>query len=298
MSGESEKAIAKSLASAGQPDTSQLVRKVDAALVELHGRRLVQLGGDASGLFNHYVALMNQGAIVCTEQIQSYRLVREVLPAYGEYAVLRAGLGELGFLLNGAGFRVVACDPNEARFEAMKAGLDHLAASHVVNRDYFRMVPDLLPDRVDVRPLLGIATVFIFDQPLEADEAFRSGLRQFDGLLINPRLFIRLRDSPSDQREVRAFLHTLGFSKAMEFPGEQMVYFERLSADRDETQYEMPTVRAAAASPGLVDSAAFAPLVQRMMSLVPHVRSPNGRSTWVERRVRNFDLRSAYGNEE
>jgi hypothetical protein len=183
-------------------------------------------------LFSHYAALVRGGAILRIDEIQAFKLVREALPLYAGYAVLRAGLGELAFLINGAGLPVTACEPNAARVEALKAGLGQLVTSKMVDGKIFTIAPGFLPDRVDVRPLLGVATDFVFDLPLEQDQAFCRGLRQFDGLLINPRLFIRLREQPSEQRALTAFLQSLGFAEARKFPIEQMVYFARPPGDQ------------------------------------------------------------------
>lgn len=170
-------AVATSPARIGPLHVAQLIRKVDAALVELHGKRMAELGVDGSGLFSHYAELLRQGAILRADEIHAFKLVREAVPAYGAYAVLRAGLGELAFLINSAGLRVTACEPNAVRVEALKAGLGHLAASKMVDAKIFTIAPGFVPARVDVRPLLGVATDFVFDLPLEQDQAFCRGMR-------------------------------------------------------------------------------------------------------------------------
>jgi len=290
--------ISTSAASIGPLHAAQLVRKVDAALVELHGRRLSEFGTDGSGLFSHYAALVRGGAILRIDEIQAFKLVREALPLYAGYAVLRAGLGELAFLINGAGLPVTACEPNAARVEALKAGLGQLVTSKMVDGKIFTIAPGFLPDRVDVRPLLGVATDFVFDLPLEQDQAFCRGLRQFDGLLINPRLFIRLREQPSEQRALTAFLQSLGFAEARKFPIEQMVYFARPPGDQDQASKALATISVDATSQGSTMDSEFDAMVERVMALVPPAPSPGTGTTWIERRVRKFDLRSTFGNDE
>lgn len=282
----------------GPIHAAQLVRKVDAALVEFHGKRLSELGVDGSGLFAHYANLLSQGAILRPDEIEAFRLVREALPAFHGYAVLRAGLGELAFLLNGAGLCVTACDPNAARIEALKAGLDHLMALKVVDGHTFGIVSGFVPDRFDGQPLLGVATDFVFNLPLENDQAFCRGLRQFDGLLINPRLFIRLREQPAEQRAVAAFLQALGFAEIRTFAAEQLVYFARSPVPQEPLSPEMPTLSAGVAPPEATADPGFDTLVERVMALVPPAPAPGTGTTWIERRVRTFDLRSTFGNDE
>ena len=291
-------ASATSPARLGPLHAAQLVRKVDAALVEFHGRRISELGVDGSGLFTHYAELLSQGAILRADEIQAFRLVCEAFPMYGGYAVLRAGLGELAFLLNGAGLRVTACDPNAARIEALKAGLDHLVALKLVDGETFGIASGFVPDRAEAQPLLGVATDFAFDLPLEQDPDFCRGLRQFDGLLINPRLFIRLRERPGEQRAVNDFLQSLGFAETTRFVAEQMVYFARAPGAQEPVSPERPSLSVQAALAEGAADAAFDALVERVMALVPPAPPLGAGSTWVERRVRRFDLRSTFGNDE
>lgn len=288
---------ARSTLIAEPASVDQLVHDVNSALVELHGRRLIDLGADGSGLFSHYASLVEQGAILSIDEIEAFGLIRETLPAYGEYTVLRAGLGELAFLINMAGLRVTACEPNGARLEALNAGLERLGALAKVNPDSLRVISGFVPDRVDIHPALAIATAFIVDGALEVDDDFRRGLRRFDGLLINPRLFIRVRESHTDQLAVAAFLFSLGFTEVREFPAKELVYFARPVSEWGVAQDHaadavdvMPHV--SVAGPG------FDALVQRLLAAVPEVTVPNTGTTWVERRIRKFDLKSTFGNDE
>lgn len=295
---ESATAAATSRAGPSPLHAAQLVRKLDGALVEFHRRRLSDLGVDGSGLFAHYEGLLSQGRVLRPDELHAFRLVREALPMYGGYAVLRAGLGELAFLFNGAGLRVTACDPNAARIAALKAGLDHLVALKLVDSETFSVASGFVPDRAEARPLLGVATDFAFNLPLEQDPDFCRGLRQFDGLLINPRLFIRLRERPAEQRALSDFLQSLGFAETATFAAEQMVYFARSPAAQEPVLPETPSVSTQAAHASGAAEAAFDALVEGVMALVRPAPPPGAGSTWVERRVRRFDLRSTFGNDE
>jgi hypothetical protein len=205
----------------------RLVREVNDTLIEVHSRRMAELGLDGSGLFEHYARLIDQGAILRTIDLQALKIVGERLPKFGEYAVLRAGLGELAFVLGGLGLNVVACEPNMLRFGALSAGLDHFKASKIVNREFVRTENDFVPAAAGSSPTLGIAIDFAFDRQLEDDENFLRGLEQFDALLFDPRLFIWIRTSESAQRDALSLLQSLGFAEIVEFPEAQLVLASR-----------------------------------------------------------------------
>lgn len=287
------------VASATVPtDVNRLVGEVNADLIAAHGKRRAELGVDGSGLFNHYSGLLDSGSFLRGNELNAFKLIRETLPAYAEYAVLRAGLGELAFLLERAGLRATACEPNAARFEALVAGVEHCKSSGLEERGRFRTVAAFLPDKALERPLLGVATDFVFNLQLEGDEAFRRGLRRLDGLLVSPRLFIRLRETPLEQRAVITFLRSLGFTEITEFPALHMVYVTRPAGERAPSSDDAEAGSESASEPKSPEAAAFDTLVERVMSLVPPATQSNTGSTWVERRIREFDMKSAFGNDE
>ncbi len=278
------------LAPADRGDVGDWVRDVNEFLVGLHTTRRAELGVEGSGLFNHYSELLDSGSFLRGNELNAFKLIRETLPAHAEYAVLRAGLGELAFLLERAGLRTVACEPNAVRFEALVAGVEHFKSSGLEERGRFRTVLAFLPDKALERPLLGIATDLVFNLQLEGDESFRRGLRRFDGLLVSPRLFIRLRETPMEQRAVITFLRSLGFTEITEFPAEQMVYATRPAGERAPFSDDTET------GPKSSEATPFDALVERVMSLVPPSTQSSTGSTWVERRIREFDMKSAFGN--
>src|SRR5262249_54567652 len=209
-------------------------------------------------------------------------------PAFGEYAVLRAGLGELALLLRAAGLRVVACEANAKRFEALAAGCDRIAGD-AEQEVGLRLVEAFLPDTVLERPALRIATDFAYNLDLESDEAFRRGLRQFDALLVNPRLFIRVRDSPSEQRAAISFLRLLGFTNITEYLSEELVLAARPPGHVADDVSRFPDA---------ASDAGFEALLTAAMALVPAAARHRAATTWIERRIRVFDMKSAYGTGE
>lgn len=285
-----------SSSSAGQSlqELRELADAINEVLVAFHRKRLAQLGTDRSGLFSHYASLLDQGSLLRPDEIGTAHLILNALPAYDEYAVFRAGLGELAFLLNAAGQDVVACEPNDGRFVALRDGFEHLADAGLLDADRIRLSAEFATGPAGgtgaavPRSMLGIATDFAFDLPLEEDGRFRESLRQLDGLIVCPRLFIRLRQSPDEQRRASDFLGTLGFEEGERFAREQLVHFAQ--------------TRRAAAPHAAQDVAQRAPqdmpqgpLLDRVMAHVPPYQPPKGKTTWVERRTADFALASAFG---
>jgi hypothetical protein len=269
-------------------EVGRLIKETNKRLVDVHARRLVEVGADESGLYDHYAKLIEAGSVLCEPDLEAFRVVRESLPVFGEYAVLRAGLGELALLLNGAGLRVVACEMNAKRFEALTAGCDNVD-DHAEEDVRLRLVEAFLPDRVRGRPVLGIATDFAYNLDLERDDAFRRGMGKLDALLVNPRLFIRVRNSALEQRAGISFLRVLGFTDITECRGSELVFAAR------------PPRRVADDASSVSDAAYdgdFDALVEAVMALVPPTVRQSPTTTWVERRVRAFDMKSAFGNGE
>lgn len=279
-------------------DVDRLVKDVNAALIALHTRRLNELGPDASGLYAHYEMLLGRGSIIREYEAKVFKLLRTALPSYDEYAVLRAGLGELAFLIGEAGLRVTACESDQRRFEAMVAGLRYLTASSPALTDRIRAVRAYAPDQASDRSSLAVATDFVLGLSLESDENFRRQLRGFDALFICPRLFLRTRNSLSEQRSVIEFLRHLGFTRLIDFPEDQMVYAARPPGTAKPGSRETTAEHDSGASAKSPEELGFDALVERLMSVVPDASPAATGSTWIERRVRKFNLRSAFGSKK
>src|SRR5262249_8928337 len=84
---------------------------LNALLVTLHRSRLDSLGLEGSGLHSHYALLLERREIVAPRHVATVDLVLRVLPEFQTYHVLRAGLGEVAFLLSAFGRRTLAFDP-------------------------------------------------------------------------------------------------------------------------------------------------------------------------------------------
>ena len=277
-------------------DEERWADEVNGTLIEVHTKRRSELGIDDSGLFAHYSMLIDRGAILRNYERSAFDLVWRSLPRFDEYAVLRAGLGELAFLLGRAGLRVTAYESNSRRHAALVAGHEELASRGLIDREKVKTSGSLLPTQVESGSILAVATDFAYNIDLERDEAFRRALRQIDALLFLPSLFIRARSSADEERAAMTFLRSLGFTEIVEYPKERMVFMARAHGWRDREA-------AVAATDGPVTpvssamQSAFDSLVERVISLVPPAPPASAGSTWVDRRVRQFDMKSAFGTD-
>lgn len=269
------------------------VRQLNEALVEIHSRRLADLGTDESGLFKSYARLVGDGSVVRKHELGVLELIGNELPAFEEYVVLRAGLGELALLLETAGLRTQACEANTRRFSALTASVDRLARTDVPDDRRLLTTCGFLPDAVRAHPALVVALDFGYNSPLENDPEFQRRLRQFTGILFAPRSFMHFRQSEAEQQDGIDYLRALGFSGFTEFPRLKLMF-----ATLDTSAVPVAPAAAAKAVPPPASGGGFGGFVERVMSLVPESPPSGGTSTWVDRRIRQFDMKSAFGNRE
>jgi predicted RNA methylase len=211
--------FASALSGGATPQPAQLLAdRVDAALVGLHRERLASLGAEQSGLFHHYKVLVERGRLIGFRERGVVDLIERRLPAYQRYCVLRAGLGELALLLAASGRKVVACEPDEARVQAIEAGRAHLAALGLLVRDALEIHRGLGPPQGLERPSLGIGLGVLHVLDEAAAAPLTPPMALVDDLLIDLRLFLRLREDPAEREAVAGDLKALGFERRAEFP--------------------------------------------------------------------------------
>lgn len=184
--------------------------RINASLLELHRQRLA-LGVNESGLYAHYKQLLEQGAIVGRDIGELVDGVINRLPKFDRYHVLRAGLGEIGFVLASLGLPTVAFDPDGRRFEAMRAGLDRLGGDDPAIARWLTIRKDAIPGETLEGNVLGLATQLIGFPPEQEEEAL-SRLGSYGALLIRPRSFLFDRPSEDEQADLMAKLEQRGFS--------------------------------------------------------------------------------------
>lgn len=184
--------------------------RVNASLVELHRPRLA-LGVNESGLYVHYKQLLEQGTIVGRDIGELVDSVINKLPRFDRYHVLRAGLGEIGFVLASLGLPTVAFDSNDRRIEAMRAGLDRLGGDDPAIARWLTIREGAIPGEALDGNVLGLATHLIGFAPEQEDEAL-SRLGNYGALLIRPQSFLFSRPSEDEQADLMAKLERRGFS--------------------------------------------------------------------------------------
>lgn len=202
-------------------DPAAVAVRINDSLVALHQERLA-LGQDESGLYAHYKLLLERKAIVGRDLVEIAELVVNRLPKFDRYHVLRAGLGELGFVLSSLGLPTVAFDPNERRFGAMQAGLDRLGREDPVVARCLTVQKGVIPNPPFQGNILALATPLTSYRPEQEDEAL-SQLENYGALLIRPQSFLFARPSESEQSDLMAKLARRGFTDVRPL-GRDMVY--------------------------------------------------------------------------
>ena len=198
--------------------------RVDSSLVPLHQRRVADLGVDGSGLFDHYKRLLD------TERIAGSlgtgvlaQMIVQSLPRFDGYHVLRAGLGELAFVLATMGLRVQGCEPNGRRFGAVEAGLQSLAESAPEIADRISISRETIPAAPSGDRTLCVANHLI-GFAADEEEGALAALSAYGALLIEPRIFLRSRPTIDEQEDVVHVLRQRGFTFTRHFPRLGIVY--------------------------------------------------------------------------
>ncbi len=207
-----------------------LCRRVNQALVETHRPRLAELGESRSGLYSHYARLLEQARLIGSREQAALQLIERHLPAYDSYAVIRAGLGELALLIAASGRRAAAFEPDAQRREAIEAGRDRLVAKGLIAPEALTVHATLMPDAPLPGAVLGIGldASQVREEAAAAPHVEKAGV--FAALLIDPRLFIRLREDPSEQDRLVEYLGSLGFGARRDYFGDELVWLRRTPA--------------------------------------------------------------------
>ena len=202
---------------AAPTNASRVAERINVELVNLHSRRLAEIGPSAGGLYTHYEQLLERNALVGPRDRAALALIDCHLPEYDSYEVMRAGLGEVAFLLAATGRRVVAHEPNTNRRSAIEAGLAHLETVGLIRPGVMSVSSELTPVPRPVGRVLGVgmdASEFR-DDAAAAPHLDRAAM--FTDLLIDPRLFLRLREGWAEQDRLLQTLADRGFRERREF---------------------------------------------------------------------------------
>jgi hypothetical protein len=198
-------------------DASGLPERVNVALMDLHRRRLGELGTAASGLFAHYEQLLERNELVGLRDRAALALIDRHLPEYDTYAVMRAGLGETAFLLAASGRRVVAHEPNAKRRAAIDSGIAYLVGLGLIRPGVMTVSPELTPAEKPAGRVLGVGldTSEFRDDVHATPHLERAAM--FTDLLIDPRLFLRLREGWTEQDALLEMLAGRGFGRRRDY---------------------------------------------------------------------------------
>jgi len=212
------------------PAVKPIATTINAMMLRFHGERLGRMGLEESGLYAHYAALLDQGTVVGITNELAAQLVVDFLPGFDRYVTMNSGLGELPFILASSGLAVIAMENQPMRFRAMEEGRSHLqcadplaAARCDVQRGHF---PDVPPG---ARTLM-VGPNTLMEHKREDEAAMARRFSAFDSLLVNPRLFLRIRESMDDRLDAVRLIESVGFELKADYPYPQLLYFERASS--------------------------------------------------------------------
>lgn len=107
--------------------------RVNRLLLEVGRTRLAAHGVQASGLYDHYVRLLESGEIVRPRDTRLVAAVREGFAGFDRYCVLKAGMGAVPVMLAMGGLTVDAAEGNPHRAAALS---DALAAFAVAEPEH------------------------------------------------------------------------------------------------------------------------------------------------------------------
>ena len=215
----------------GPPLSAAIVAdRLDRILVPLHQRRVAELGVDPSGLFDHYKQILDDGRIAARRGVSDLaHMIVQTLPHFDSYHVLRAGLGELAFVLAGMGLKVLACEAITQRFGAVEAGIRDLTESAPDVAQRVTAIYEAIPEAVPGKGVLCIAHHLMGFSAEQEDDALAL-LSRYDAILIEPRIFLRLRQTLEEQEAAVEALRSRGFTSIREFSGLGVVYCAKPSA--------------------------------------------------------------------
>ena len=196
--------------------------QIDAIMVPLHQRRVAELGVDDSGLFEHYKRILDSGHIA--DRVADLALmIGQSLPRFDKYLVLRSGLGELAFVFAAMGLEVMACEANARRFTAVEASLRALLESDPGTARRVSALLETVPAIEADGSVLCVAHQLMGISP-DQEGATLERLSQFDAVLIEPRIFLRLRESLEEQEDAVELLRCRGFTQIRSFRRLGLVY--------------------------------------------------------------------------
>lgn len=207
--------------------------RINSFLQELHHRRVDELGIDESGLYSHYNYLL-EGNRLAGPQVETLaHLIGRQLPKFDRYDVLRAGLGELAFVLAAMGMQASAYEPLEKRYSAVEAGLAALGAIDPEISQRLVIGDAVIPQVPDDNDILAVA-VYLLGYKAEQEEQALVSLCRYRAILMDPKLFLWSRNSFDEQEAAVAAVRAKGFRVSREFQGTGLVFLEKAGLEPED----------------------------------------------------------------
>ncbi len=200
---------------------------LNALLVTFHRERLAQSTIDDSGLHAHYASLLERNQIIHSQEINVVDVILRYLPEFDDYHVLRAGLGEIAFLLSAFGLKCMAVDPFDTRFSAIEAGASYLQRCGVLKEDSWRAMKGTVPDIDRQGCVLAVATQLAVTVPPDEEEEILKRLEAYDAILFSPALLVRPRNESTEQEVLLDRFRRAGFTQIRDYPRFNLVYCAR-----------------------------------------------------------------------
>ena len=197
---------------------------LNAALISLHRERISKLGVDGSGLHEHYAVMLEQRTMLRQSDLSIAEIIVNFLPRFERYDVLRAGLGEVAFLLSAFGCRTMAFDPFASRLGAIEAGIAHLRDCRFPNSDTLASGLVVVPELTAPDNALAVACQLMYTLPPEQEEVMLARLENYRAVVFYPSALLRQRSLPADQEALVERFRRAGFRQIKEFPHLRMVY--------------------------------------------------------------------------
>jgi len=206
---------------------SELAERLNFELVQLHRRRLADMGADDSGLFEHYVTRLRRGPLIDLRERAALELVHDYLPTYRAYGVMRAGLGELALLLAASGRGVIAYEPNPNRRAAIEAGREHLRAAGLIGEGSLTLAASLTPAAPVAGPALGVGLNIALTPGDPGAPREVEAMAGFDALLVDPEFFFRRPSDGGNKPPLDEILSAIGFARRRDYPADGLAWFHR-----------------------------------------------------------------------
>jgi hypothetical protein len=200
---------------------------LNALLTSCHRERLAGLGVDGSGLHAHYALLLERCEILGKQELDIAEIILRYLPEFDCYHVLRAGLGEMAFLLAVHGRKTKAFDPFASRLSALTAGAKYLQSCGFLAKEGVDATLATVPSLALGERTLAVATQLSLTASPAEEDTILTQLEQYDAVLFLPGALVRTRESKMEEELLIGRFRSAGFCEVRDYPHLRLVYCAR-----------------------------------------------------------------------